>query len=176
MLEYVNSHKSSYQKWANRKTSFCAALRTRLSWIICSSYCGAMAVSLWVPFQLVGLLKMPAADPHKQPEEEWFPPGGESGYMASFCGSVGFRGSAAGQTPVCSLRQPSPAPSHMYSGESGPIPPFYTWANGGPMRLGRPRSGLWSGPTLGSGGFCSYMDTWTASWRHVHPDRLGPQL
>lgn len=32
-----------------------------------------MAVSLWVPFQLVGLLKMPAADPHKQPEEEWFP-------------------------------------------------------------------------------------------------------
>ena len=33
-----------------------------------------MAVSLWVPFQLVGLLKMPAADPHKQPEEEWFPP------------------------------------------------------------------------------------------------------
>ena len=40
---------------------------------MCSSSCGAMAVSRWVPFQLVSLLEMPAAEPHKQPEEEWFP-------------------------------------------------------------------------------------------------------
>ena len=37
-----------------------------------------MAVSLWVPFQLVSLLEMPAADAHKQPEEEWFPPSRET--------------------------------------------------------------------------------------------------
>ena len=71
MLKYVNSHKSSIKNKQTAKPLF--VLLSEQGWAICSSSCGAMAVSRWVPFQLVSLLEMPAAEPHKQPEEEWFP-------------------------------------------------------------------------------------------------------
>lgn len=131
-----------------------------------------MAVSLWVPFQLLSLLKMPTADPHKQPEEEWFPQQGNQGTLPSV--AVGFRLSSRPDPSL--LPQKALSYPLMYTVGVRSNPPFVHMSKWRPQEAGNLGQGSGQGPPWDLGAFVLQWILGLHPDGTFHPDRLGPQL